>query len=43
MFQRKKSTKELHNNGEIEKDAEITTQKKRHISPEERKVPKKHA
>ena len=43
MFQRKKSTKELHNNDEIEKDAEITTQKKRHISPEERKVPKKHA
>ena len=35
MFQRKKSTKELHNNDETEKDAEVTTHKK-DISPEER-------
>ena len=32
---RKKSTKELPNN-ETEEDAQITTHKKRHISPEER-------
>ena len=34
---KKKSTKELHNNDEIEEeDVEITTHKKRYISPEER-------
>ena len=34
---RKKSTKELHNNDETkEEDVEITTHKKRYISPEER-------
>ena len=33
---KKKSTKELHNNDETEEDAEITTHKKRYISPEER-------
>ena len=32
----KKSAKELHNNDEPEEDAEITTHKKRYISPEER-------
>ena len=32
----KKSTKELHNNDETEEDVEITTHKKRYISPEER-------
>ena len=32
----KKSTKKLHNNDEIEEDAEITTHKKRYTSPEER-------
>ena len=32
----KKSTKELHNDDETEEDAEITTHKKRHASPEER-------
>ena len=34
----KKSAKELHNNNETkeEEDAEITTHKKRYISPEER-------
>ena len=45
---KKKSTKELHNNDE---DVEITTHKKRYISPEERQqiidelrlVPKKDA
>ena len=48
---KKKSTKELHNNDETEEDVEITTHKKRHISPEEREqiidelrlVPKKDA
>ena len=36
-FSKKKSTKELHNNDEIkEEDVEITTHKKRYISPEER-------
>ena len=30
---KKKSTKELHNNNETEEDAEITTHKKRYISP----------
>ena len=33
---KKKSTKELHNSDETEEDAEITTHKKRYISPEER-------
>ena len=33
---KKKSTKELHNNNEIE-DVEIATPKKRYITPEERK------
>ena len=34
----KSSTKELHNNDETkEEDVEMTTQKKRYISPEERK------
>ena len=38
MFQKKKSTKEIHNNDETEEeDVEITTHKKRYISPEERK------
>ena len=32
----KKSTKELHNNDETEEDVEITTHKKRYISPQER-------
>ena len=32
----KKSTKELPNNDETEEDVEITTHKKRYISPEER-------
>ena len=32
---KKKSTKELHNNDETE-DVEITTHKKRYMSPEER-------
>ena len=32
----KKSTKELHNNDKTEEDVEITTHKKRYISPEER-------
>ena len=32
----KKSTKESHNNDETEEDMEITTHKKRYISPEER-------
>ena len=48
---KKKSTKEFHNNNETEEDAEITTPKKRCISPEERQqiidelrsVPKKDA
>ena len=47
----KKSTKELHNNDETEEDAEVTTPKKRYVSPEERQqiigefrlVPKKDA
>ena len=48
---KKKSAKELHNNDETrEEDVEITTNKKRHISPEERQqiidelclVPKKY-
>ena len=48
----KKSTKELHNNDEAEEEsAEITTHKKRYVSPEERQqiidelmlVPKKDA
>ena len=34
---KKKFTKELHNNDEIEEDVEIATPKKRYISPEERK------
>ena len=47
----KKSTKELHNNDETkEEDVEITTHRKRYISPEERQqiidelrlVPKKY-
>ena len=33
---KKKSTKELHNNDETEEDVEITTHKKKYISPEER-------
>ena len=33
---KKKPTKELHNNDETEEDVEITTHKKRYISPEER-------
>ena len=33
---KKKSTKELHNNDEIEEDAEITAHKKKYISSEER-------
>ena len=33
---KKKSTKELSNNNETEEDAEITTHKKRYVSPEER-------
>ena len=33
---KKKSTKELHNNDETEEDVEITTHKKRYVSPEER-------
>ena len=33
---KKSSTKELHNNDKTEEDAEITTHKKRYISPEER-------
>ena len=33
---RKKSTKELLNNGEIKEDVEIVTPKKIHISPEEK-------
>ena len=32
----KKSTKELRNNDETEEDVEITTHKKRYVSPEER-------
>ena len=48
---RKKFTKELHNNNEINEDVEITTNKKRYIPPEERQqiidklrlVPKKDA
>ena len=32
----KKSTKELHNNDETEKDVEITTHKKRYTSPKEK-------
>ena len=48
---KKKSTKELHNNDETEEDVEITTHKKRYVSPEEtqqiidefRLVPKKVA
>ena len=47
---KKKSTKELHNNDETEEDVEITTHKKRYISPEKRQqitdelrlVPKKY-
>ena len=47
----KKPVKELHNNDETEEDVEITTHKKRYISPEERQqiidelrlVPKKDA
>ena len=33
---KKKSPKELHNNDETEEDAEITTHKKRFVSPKER-------
>ena len=33
---KKKSARELHNNDETEEDAEITTHKKRYVSPEER-------
>ena len=32
----KKPVKELHNNDETEEDVEITTHKKRYVSPEER-------
>ena len=32
----KKPAKELHNNDEMKKDVEVTTHKKRYISPEER-------
>ena len=49
---KKKSAKELHNNDETkeQEDAEITTHKKRYISPDEKQqiidelrlVPKKH-
>ena len=46
----KKSAKEFHNNDETEEDTEISTHKKRYISPEERQqiidelrlVPKKY-
>ena len=34
----KKSTKELHNNDETEEDVEITTHKKRCISPQEQQI-----
>ena len=51
LHSKKKSTKELPNNDETEEDAEITTHKKRYVSPEERQqiidelrlVPKKDA
>ena len=33
---KKKFTKEIHNNNETEEDVEITTHKKRYLSPEER-------
>ena len=33
---KKKSTKELRDNDETEKDGEITTHKRRYVSPEER-------
>ena len=33
---KKKSTKELHDNDETEEDTEITTHKKRYVSPKER-------
>ena len=33
---KKKSTKGIHNNDETEEDVEITTHKKRYLSPEER-------
>ena len=36
MFQKKKSTKELPNNDGAEEDVEITTHKKRYLSPEAR-------
>ena len=36
LHSKKKSTKELPNNDETEEDAEITTHKKRYVSPEER-------
>ena len=50
MFQRKKTVKELRNDETKEEDVEITTHKKRYISPEERQqiidelrlVPKKY-
>ena len=35
---KKKSTKELHNNDEVEDGVEIAIHKKRYISPEERKI-----
>ena len=48
---KQKPAKELHNNDETEEDVEITTHKKRYISPEERQqiinelrlIPKKDA
>ena len=50
-FPKKKPTKELRDNDKTEEDAEITTHKKRYVSPEERQqiidelrlVPKKDA
>ena len=36
MFQRKNLQKKLCNNDETEEDAEITTHKKRYVSPEEK-------
>ena len=50
-FSKKKPTKELRDNDKTEEDAEITTHKKRYVSPEERQqiidelrlVPKKDA
>ena len=35
-FSKKKPTKDLHNNDQTKEDVEITTHKKKYISPEER-------